>query len=617
MLKRGIFTRLEQFRERGEEGVALVSVVILSMVILIIVSSLSITLVQASNLTADNKSQVVTFASAESGTDHALLGAVANSCQESGTSAADGFAFEVYRSASEIAPTGLSDPSLSKGCPRDGDRFITIKSTGTDARGKDSEVISTFRWVIRNLGSTEGAVVAGTGLSNISQLGVYNTDGDLLIEKGNFDCNSNSNIAGDVVVMDGEVRMSNQCKIHGSVYASKNVYINNNAAGVGGSVYTLGDFQMSTSATINGDVRAKGNLNIDSGARIDGSVTGTGTNQTLIDNAVIGGTLSTAGPIRITNNGRVNGSVLSSGDGNAFFFNARVGGDLLLNGRIEQLQSSTIGGNISSSAGGAHAIAPDISTPGWIRVGGTIQTWGAGPQAAQGKFENQTISKRTPPTFTAPEELQPGFFKWRDWDFVESDWTTSGYQIEQLTNCNFQDNPAIVASINAKNTPTVFDLRACSEVKSFGVQFTPRTDVTFIFGTGLKNMQSLKINAAPGTGKHEFVMMVADQTKDSKPSCTGGISQENSINIYGIQMDDNISSFIYSPCMVKFGGNSNINGQIYTGNADYTAGGTTNFDYLEMFIPGFPVEDVAQAPSAFDADATERVLPVLVSRNES
>ena len=616
MLKRGIFTRFEQFRQRDEEGVALVSVVILSMVILIIVSSLSITLVQGANLTADNKSQVVTFASAESGTDYALLGAVANSCETSGSSAADGFTFEVYRSASETAPTGLSDPTLSKGCPQHGDKFITIKSTGTDSRGKATEVVSTFRWVIRNLGSAEGAVVAGTGLSNISQLGVYNTDGDLLVKNGNFDCNSSSNISGDVVIMNGTFRMSGGCEIKGSVYAKGNVQIDNAAVSVGGDVYTLGDFYMTTAATVKGSVYAKGNIKVDSNALIEGTITGLGTGQTLIDHARILGGVFTNGPLRIGSDARIEGSVISTNSGSSDIYAARINGDLLINGRFSQFAASVIGGNVSAAAAGqTNAIEPSGTFGGFIRLGGTSNssTPPFKPSPLGGLYENQTISARVPVTFEVPVQLTPDFFKWRDFSYLESDWTSAGYQVVAINNCDFQNVGTNVAKINSYTVPTLVDARGCSNFNAYGVTFNLKTNVTFLVNK-LDNGQAMKINSASGTGKHEFNIIAPDLVKDSNPTCSSG---QGDIRVPNLMMSDDITGFIYSPCKVSFGGASKINGQIYTGNADYAAGGLTAFKYVKMGIPGFPVEAAGETPAAFDADATERVLPVLVARSEN
>jgi predicted acyltransferase (DUF342 family) len=617
MLKRGIFTRFEALRKRDEEGVALVSTVILSIVIFIIAASLSMTLVNAVNITADSKSQVVTFSSAESGTDYALLGAVANSCEVEGESAADGFAFEVYRSASETAPTGLSDPTLSKGCPRDGDRFITIKSTGSDARGGETEVVSTFRWVIRNLGSTEGAVVAGTGLSNISHLDVYNTDGDLLIEKGDFDCNNTSNIAGDVVVMDGTLKLSNACEIKGSIYASDGVQLANWAK-VGGSVYTLGNFSTTNNVIVGGDVRARGNLTINNNSLIKGSVTGSGSGATVLDAATINGSLATGGPVTMGSNARVKGSLLSSSAAGSAFYLSNIEGDLIINGRFVQLQESRVNGNVIAAATGqSNSIAPNTTVGGSIRVGGTISTWGSGPTSG-GRFENQTIAAIAPPTFEIPVELTSDFFKWRDYSYNSEDWEIAGYQIETMSSCDFQNRPDLVEQINSRNTPTVFDLRTCPRIEAYGVNFNLRTDIAFILNHGgEKKLEAIKVNAVAGTGDHDFNIFASDDTKDGKASCIAPVDDGNSLKIYGAQFSSDISSFIYSPCMVGFGGTSSLNGQIYAGHAKYAGGGQTAFSYREMFVPGFPVEDAEEAPAAFDADATERVLPILIDRKES
>lgn len=619
MLKRGLFTRFEDFRKNNEEGAALVSVVILSFVLLIVVSSLSFTLVKAATMTGDTSSAVRTLASAESGTDQAVFAATSNKCVQSQGNVEFGYDVQVYRSSSETEPTGLSDPTLKPGCPQDGDKYITIVSKGTDLRGKETDLVSTYLWIQREVGAAEGAIVSGMGELNISSLDIINTESDILIGTGNFNCNNSSTVAGDVIVLNGTVQLSNACQVKGSIYASGDVRISNNAVGVGGNIYTNGNFEQNAGPITQGNVYARGTIRFTSGARISGSIVGTGNGSVYLDRTTVGGSINTNAPITLGNGTTVGGSVVTSNNAPLSMYDVKVNGDIRTNGRFEQLQLSNVGGNVRSSAAGQeNRIAPDAVIGGSVVLAGTLSTWGSGPQATGGVKVNQTVATVAPVIYDTPNELSGKFFKWRDYSFDVNDWSTNGFQIvkKNSSSCDYQNNPSLVNEVNNFDIPTLLDLRDCSEIKMYARTFNIKTDVTLLLKMGgNENIQNITVNSADGQ-KHDFNIYIPDDVKDGAPTCSGDPTFTQ-IDVYELKMASNISGTVYSPCKVRFGGNSVINGQIYSGSVEYAGGGSSKLYYSQIHLPGFPVDETAVVKSGFDTAATERALPMLVSRQEN
>ncbi len=610
-MKKGFFIRLDELRQhRDDTGAALLSTVILMSVIFILIASVSTTIISATKQTYDNKAQEIAYSSAESGTDAAIVAAATNKCTGDVSSESQGFSYEVYRSASDDIPTGIDDPNVHPGCPETGDRYIVIKSTGTDVTGKDTEIVSAYLWVVRSVNTAEGAIISGSGNMNISTISVLNTGADMVLADGSLDCNNSSVIAGSVYAPKGTVQMSNACKIEGSIYARDGVTINNNAVGVGGDVYSLGNFFMSTAATIQGDVYAKGNLTISSGSRINGSIISSGTGTAQIDNVTIGGSVRTAGPLRLGSGTVISGNVASSSTSDQDLYSTRIEGDLLVNGRFSQLAQSTILGNvISTRSASSNSIAPTATIGGHLTLAGTYSSWGSGPAVSGSITQNASVSSVPVPLFETPAELAPDYFQWRDWSFDESDWTTAGYTVVTLPSCNFQSNPVLVAHVNTRTAPTVYDLRGCSSVQAYGVNFNIRTDIAFVTN-GFDNGQQMRVNSADGA-LHEFNIAVPDLVENNAPTCAG-----RTVDIYGIIATNMINTFVYTPCTARFGGGSQINGQIYSGVANYSSGGTMTLNYGQVGIPGFPADDNADNRAEFDVDAETRAAPLLVSRDE-
>ncbi|MEQ6896264.1 hypothetical protein [Microbacterium sp. KR10-403] len=607
-MRKFLKTRIQAYRTKTEEGVALLSVVMVSLVIFILLATIAGTVLSSTLTLANDRGTTAAVSKVDSGLDAALASAVMNRCVRHRESTEVGYSYNIYRSASDEKPTSVTAPGVMPGCPQTGDKYLVVEASTDD--GAHLTVVNSYLWVTRDLSGRDGAVVSGGGTSfSTSALAVLGADGDLFLAEGNLNCNNSSTFDGDVFVLQGNVTLSNACFIGGSLYASGSVAISNNAVGVAGDVYSLGNFSMSTGATIGRDVRTRGTLTVNSGAKINGSATGT---RTTLGNTIIGGSVSASGPLSLNVDTRIHGSVLTSDGGAVQVYGSTIGGDLFVNGYFSQLQVSSVGGNVTAAATGrSNSVAPNVTIGGNLTLAGTVSTWGAGPSVTGTSRYNRSVTSILPPSFELPEQFDEGFFAWRDYDYKESDWVSAGYELKTLTSCDFQNNALLVAEVNSRTSPTLYDLRGCSP-RFFAVTFALRTNVAFI-SNGFTDSNRLTVNSADGE-EHQINFLTPDAVKDGAPTC--GVGQGTS-NLYEFTMGDGISGSLYTPCVLTFGGKSTINGQLYAGAASYSGSQKTSLNYRPIFTPGFPVELAAPVKAAYNAEDTHRAVPLLVHREES
>ncbi len=557
----------QKLDKRGEEGAALASVVMLAAFVFIMIFSVAATSMVATDLTATSKHQVSAVMAAESGIDAAVYEATTGNCEATGTSADGQYSFEVFRSASNTDPMSVTAPSVEPGCPQNGDRYILVRSTG-EVNGSLKEVVASYRWTIRGAGSGDGAIMSGGGNLNISTLTVTQDNADIILVKGDFNCNSNSNISGDVVVFDGTTHITNNCRIAGNLFASGNLSFTS-AAGVDGDVYVLGDFSITNPTHIGGNVFVKGNMQLSAGTVIDGNLTVEGTGTTNIGQGTIGGNVHTAGRIRIEN-ARITGNITGSNTAQATIFPTAI-----IGGRVTLASSS-------------------------------IDTWGT-IQAAGGVELNQPVAA---PSWEVPKELLDGTWVWKDYNYDELDWVQAGYNVEKRTSCDFQNSAVTRGAINSLTRPTLVDMRGCS-IRAYGVTFNLQTDVTFLVDR-ISNFQAVSVNSTGGP--RTFNIVTPDLVSDNQPTCSPG---QQGYSLYNFRMANEVTGMIYTPCRVEIGGApSRINGQVYGGEVGSAGGSSTTLNYFPQVPPGFPIETVL-GPADFNEEADHRTMPLLVSRSES
>ncbi len=408
---------------------------------------------------------------------------------------------------------------------------VTLTSTGT--AGAATTV--TEAQYVRNGKTTRlrGAITSSTGGLWLSHLDLTSpgTDGHIVLDSGDFNCNNTSEIHGDVIVRGGNAMLSNQCRIRGDLFVSGHVRIDNNAVGVDGDVHAMGGFTLSTSATIQGSVYVRGDAEATSGGRINGHLIATG--DVRLDNATtrVGGYLWAGGAVT-HNAATVTGLVTSASPSLARFFQGTVGG--------------------IRSAGPADIVSTIVTGP---------------------VEQNVPVS---PPVVSTPWEMGSSAHSWIDVPFTGS-W--AGYTTTAWTNCH--DSSGFVSTTNALSTPTVVDLRGCPNMNLWNASLTIETDVILIVNGMIG--QRLKINA---TSPRSFSIVTPDNTADEAPTCIGNTM----IDLYGVEMGDNVSGVAYSPCRIEFGSNGGgrWNGLVYGGQV--TASGNSlprlRLDYQEVVIPG-------------------------------
>ena len=431
---------------------------------------------------------------------------------------------------------------------------VRFTATGKDAAASHQATVeAVYEYEVPSSGgSAEGAIVSGEAVMNVSSIAISAAagDGDIILNAGSFDCNNTMTMQGDLIVRNGNVSLNNNCKIRGSVYASGNVTISNAGVEVDGDVVALGSYSQSQ-ALIKGNVFAAGTVTM--------------------------------------NSAKVNLAVVSASTADSSFWDSKAG-SIAIAGRFSQLGSSTVSGSVSSSkAGATNAIAPTTTIGGNLTLAGAISTWNSGPSVAGVKTIG--ASGVVTPAVTAPLQLQPEGFAWIDYDFDKAEWEALGYTVILAgTNCDYQNNPALVAAVNNLTQKTLIDARSCGTMHLYDVTFNLKTDLVLV-ANKFQSAQRLKINSADGAA-HTFNMITPDNSPNHAPTCSSG---QGELKIDDVLMGDHITGIAYSPCRIQFGQSGGVNarwnGQIYAGSASWGGNNVPGMrlDYVNVTLPGFVV----------------------------
>jgi hypothetical protein len=547
-------------------------------VVMLVVLCATITLTVASSSlfgsvqTASDRSRLDALSAAEAGRDALLaqLQTTPAACPATRTTAGSVGTASYAASAAWAASVSASAGNT---CPSDG--TIRITSVGTAADGTAKTVSASYPYRAATLTTTtatntaiatattttttsttvataQGAIIQG----NPATLGlniptVVVNDGDLVVAStGLFDCNSKSVINGDLIVPNGTVSLSNQCSIKGNVYAKGDIQINNLANHVTGDV-----------------VSTAGNVNVNTGS-VDGSV-------------------QAAGTVTIQNGVTIGNDVVSGGTGLSglnTFYNSTVKGSVSVAGTFASFQTMKVTGNVTAAGTSASSVAPDTTIGGNLKLGGDISTWNGGP-TVKGTITTRA-SGLSKPTLTTPAAM--GRSTWLEIPWKKAAWTGAGWAVQTATTsqCDYQNNPALVTAVNALTVPTVIDASACAGgLNLYGVTLSLRTNVTFIAPAvgllGLNSAQNLTVNAN-GAGGRTFNLIVPDATStDNAPTCP---LLSGSTTIYGAKLGAGVSGVAYSPCTLAFG-QATWTGQIIAGYPD-PSGGNVTVGYQGVAVPG-------------------------------
>lgn len=262
--------KLAQARH-DEQGMALISVTILSMVIFVTVMTLMTSALITLNTTSDSKSGLKAFHAAEGGRDQLLVGLTKGECSPSGTVAGTtstpAYSYRIYRytSLNNEVPTRPTQVGVLPGCPLPTSTHVLIETLGRD-KTSEKTIVSTYKW---NAGTTTavtvtpaGALVTGGRLvmSNfriVTESG-SSTPADVIVSNGNFKCEgSGISVQGSVYVQNGHVEDMQGCDGILNLSASGNVTVNKwSGVAVSGNLCARGSiFQLWVLSTIQGLIR--------------------------------------------------------------------------------------------------------------------------------------------------------------------------------------------------------------------------------------------------------------------------------------------------------------------------------------------------------------------------
>ncbi|MDR7113311.1 hypothetical protein J2X03_003208 [Microbacterium trichothecenolyticum] len=274
-----ISKRMQRARRSDDSGAVLITVVVLMLVGFVIVAIVAAASIFTLGANATNKDRTSAFIAAESGRDVArqrLVAVAAGGACNAGTLTASvagtpGYVFDIY-TTDITTPTTSTDPlsltGLTKSCPSATTTRVVIASTGIVNAGQSNEaksnIATVYSWDRVQKSQPGGTVAYFDGQFKATQ---SDYAGDLVIRENSYECNSGSNIVGDLWVLGGasgnvggNVEISTGCNVTGSIYARGKVYTK--GGGGQGGVNIGGDI-----------VTQKGDIDIDvNGMTIGGSM---------------------------------------------------------------------------------------------------------------------------------------------------------------------------------------------------------------------------------------------------------------------------------------------------------------------------------------------------------
>ncbi|MGU3643972.1 hypothetical protein ACLBXX_03335 [Microbacterium sp. C23T] len=255
-----------------QDGVALVMVLVVMLVGFVIASLVAASVLFTFKANETNLSQTQAYVAAESGRDAMLAAVMANGCTKSVADSTN----PTYRNVSALF--GVDAAHLTDSClSTTNSATIQITSTGVGPDGDSTTVVALYQRLATYTNQPGGSLAYFSGTFKLTKSTYL---GDVVIRDGNYACNSDSTINGDLWVPRGSVVLSQSCNITGSLYARDSI-------NVGGPKITIG----TTGVTGSGDVVSQ-----------NGSITIDTNNGNILGNVLSGGAV-------VLSKGTVNGNV--------------------------------------------------------------------------------------------------------------------------------------------------------------------------------------------------------------------------------------------------------------------------------------------------------------------
>ncbi|GAA1640913.1 polymer-forming cytoskeletal protein [Microbacterium flavum] len=539
----------------GEEGSALVTVLIVMSILTIAGLTLAAIVVNTAGMVADTRSTAQSRAAADAGLAQALVLATRDKdiCDD-----------VPVESQPVVGDLGAgSTYSVARDCSVTGSAVYT--STGRGPGGAVTRTQAVYSYVPTPAVVKEPALVTRAPL-NLSALKIRAVDPanpasvwvipDTGIS-GDFTCNSGGAIAGSVYLPAGMVLGVGGCEVTGDVYAERDVTVGTGTKIHGKVVSLSGKVKVSGGSPIDGGVYAKGDVTLDSGAIVHGDVVSSA------------GSVTTTGGLTIDGSIYAKNNVVVTGASNKF------------------VQSIYAGANLTVSGGAP--IARDR-----IMYGGAFTY----PHSGERAWAVSSVERTTLQPVVALPKL-PNAPEWQGITQSDIDSLVTSGAFEKITwsgACAYAWWPEheMVAKIRALTRPTVIDATRCSQLmmEQFSGTTAIKTDIVFV---------------APS-------FAVTDQkfsSADAKPHRMWFISPESPgrdcskvppISIKGTSMlptggKSPISAMIFTQCTANFpNGGEDWQGSVQAG----TMTGQPNYWYTPVGFPGSkaPGDDTTPGPGA-------------------
>jgi len=591
----------------NEKGAVLPFVIILIIIFGILSTSIAGVLFNSTDITTITRDSVVSKINSDSGLENAtssLIG-VGGVCPEedivysqSESEASQGIYYDVtYNWGPDSSVTSCS-----------GATSVTVSTIGYSSSSATDPFaqIVTYDYTPGSATSDGDAITAAvySDSANLSITNLTLTDGDIIVKTGDFNCNNSSKIYGNVIILSGDAHITNSCHITQSLYVGGVADFTTDAR-VDGDVYSLSTDSVAihNRTFIGGNVYTNGSITTFGTPTVSGNIISTRSdtsNYSNLQGLTVGGSvyLNT----RFTgNNTKIYGNIYSSSTSTAFQVSGTesyFGGSIYVNGRFSSFARATVAGSVYIGGTTSSSIAPTTTISGSLNLKNTYTTWGSGPTVSSGinTYSSFPVVANTP-TFDVPVELDPTAPRntWTDYDFDPDIWIAAGWTIVIVPSnaCDYQNNASLRTAFSSYTTPTVLDMRACTNPRFYGVTLTLNTDIAIVYtpaGATAANMQSMTIQSGTGS-TYKFNIIVPDTVDDDLPTCpiTSG-----TLPLYGTQINPGIEGFAYTPCGLYFGSSNGIvwRGQLYYGNTSSGIGGNnTNIEYHQVQLPGLYLND--------------------------
>jgi hypothetical protein len=134
-------------RHRDEEGAALLSVIVLSVVIFMTIATIALNLQSGIRQSSAEKASITARIAVDSGSDAGLAAAVFSDCVPEFENTEVGYSYSIYgNDFTPQRPTAVDSFGNHKGCPKTGDLYLIVQSIGSSEHGRSTEVVSVYQW---------------------------------------------------------------------------------------------------------------------------------------------------------------------------------------------------------------------------------------------------------------------------------------------------------------------------------------------------------------------------------------------------------------------------------------------------------------------------------------